>query len=335
MAIAFEKTVEHAEFYSPLADFDLDTQPVEYRTDPLTGQQTRVVVEWFQEPEDTDTTPDVGDGEDCFFCPGMVEDATPEYPDYVGVDRGSVGEATGFPNLFPYGTHSNVVVLTEDHFRPMGELTADRLADGLACALAFVHATRDHDGSDFASINMNFLPSAGSSVAHPHLQAIVDDHGTNEMRRRHRAEREYRDDHGQSYWAALLDEERDGPRYVGQTGAVEWIAPFAPTSQYHVTGVTDASGIPDADPDDPAVEGIAEGIETVLGFYDDRGLNAFNFALDVSPGKPTSRAVVDVVARPVFQQEYVNDVFYLQALHDERVVDTAPEEYASDVRADF
>jgi galactose-1-phosphate uridylyltransferase len=332
MAIEFSETVEEAQFYSPLADFELDTQGVEYRRDPLTGQGTRVVAEWFPEREDEDVRPDIDD-EDCFFCPELVEDATPEYPDYVGVDRGSVGVATSFPNLFPYGTHSNVVVLTEEHFRSVGELTADLLADGLACALEYVHAAVAHDGSRFASVNMNYLPSAGSSVLHPHLQAIVDDHGTNETRRRLDAARDYYDSHGRTYWTDLLEEERDGPRYVGRTGDVSWVAPFAPRSQYHVTGVTDVTGIPD--PDDTVVEDLAAGIENVLACYDERGLDAFNFALRAIRDEPASPVVVDIVARPAFEEEYVNDAFYLQALHDERVVDVAPEEYGPDVGAFF
>jgi len=333
MAIEFSQAIEDAEFYSPMADFDLESQPVEYRRDPLTGQRTRVVAQWFPEADEADAEPDVGDGEDCFFCPEMVDEATPEYPDYVGTDRGSRGEATSFPNLFPYGTHSNVVVLTEDHFRPVGGLPADILADGLSCALAYVHAAIDHDGSQFASINMNYLPPAGSSVVHPHLQAIVDDHGTNGMRRRLDAERDYHADTGDTYWAALLDEEREGPRYVGRTGGVEWLAPFAPTAQYHVTGVTDVTGIPD--PEDSVLADIAAGIENVLAFYDDRGLDAFNFALQLVRDEPASPAVVDLVARPAFEKEYVNDVFCLQALHDERIVDVPPEEYASEGAAFF
>ncbi|MEF8781617.1 MAG: hypothetical protein V5A39_07545 [Haloarculaceae archaeon] len=334
MTIEFTKTVEEAEFYNPMEEFAHDTQPIEYREDPLTGQQTRVVAEWFPEPDESPAIEEyVGDGEGCFFCPDMVEDATPTYPDFVGVDRGSVGEAVSFPNLFPYGKHSNVVVLTEDHFRPVGDLHAEMLADGFACALEYVRAVTDHDDSTFASINMNLLPSAGSSVVHPHLQAIVDDHGTNETVRRLDAEREYLDDSGRPYWETLLKEERDGPRYIGSTGDVEWLAPFAPTSQYHVTGVTDVTGIPE--PDDPVVESLAAGVENVLTFYDDRGLNAYNFALEFVNEDPASPAVLDIVARSAFDEHYVNDDFYLQKLHDGRIVSAAPEEYAPEVAAVF
>ena len=147
MPVEFDKTVEEATFYSPMADFERDTQPVEYRTDPLTGQQSRVVVEWFPDPPEDPAVDDfVGDGEGCFFCPETVTDATPEYPDFVGVDRGSVGEATSFPNLFPYAEHSNVVVLTEDHFRPASDLTADLLADAARPVLYVGGGARRSEG---------------------------------------------------------------------------------------------------------------------------------------------------------------------------------------------
>lgn len=334
MPTEFTSTTEHAEFYSPLADFEEDTQPVEYREDPLTGEQSRVVSNWFADPPDDPVIEDyVGDGEGCFFCPENVTDATPTYPDFVGTDRGTRGEATSFPNLFPYAKHSNVVVLTEDHFRPIDDLSADLLADGLSLALEYVEAVVAHADSGFASINMNFLPSSGSSVVHPHLQALVDDHGTNESRRRLTAERGYYDDHGRTYWSALLDEERDGPRYVGATGDVEWVGPFAPLTQWHMSGITDVTGV--LDPDDPIVNDLARGIENVLAYYADRGLNAYNFTLRLTPDEPASPVVLDIVARPTFDEHYVNDSFYLQTLHDQRVVDEAPEEYAEDVAGFF
>lgn len=334
MSIEFTSTTEHAEFYSPLAEFSLDSQPVEYREDPLTGEQSRVVTNWFADPPDDPAIEGyVGDGEGCFFCPENVHDATPEYPDFVGNDRGSRGEATAFPNLFPYAKHSNVVVLTKDHFRPIDDLSADLLADGLSLALEYVAAVVAHDHSRFASINMNFLPSSGSSVAHPHLQALVDDHGTNESRRRLKGEREYHDEHGRTFWADLVDEERDGHRYVGSTGDVDWVAPFAPRTQWHVAGVTNVTGV--LDPEDSVVTELARGIENVLAYYADRGLNAYNFTLRMAPDEPASPAVLDIVARPTFDEHYVNDSFYLQTLHDERVVDEAPEVYAEDVAAFF
>ncbi len=333
MAIEFTAHTDEARFYSPMADFEEDAVEIEFREDPLTGQQTRVVPQVFPMPEDRpDVSAYVSDDEGCFFCPDTVEEATPEYPDFVDADRNTVGESTSFPNLFPYGKHSNVVVLTEDHFVPIDEFPAERLRDGIANALEYVHDVRAHDSAAYGSINMNILPSSGSSVIHPHLQTVVDDHGTNDTRRRVAAEREFHADHGRSYWEALLEEERDGDRYVGSTGAVEWLAPFAPIHHWHVAGVTDVTGVPD--PDDDVVADIAAGLENVLSYYASLGLNAHNFSIHLNEGE-ASPVVVDVVARAPFDDGYVSDAFFLQILHDERVVDAAPEAYAPEVGEHF
>jgi len=336
MAIEFERSVDESRFKSPLEGFETVTEEVKHRRDPLTGRTARIVSEVFPHPDESDgidLEAVVGDGEDCFFCPGTVDEATPEYPDAIGGGRGKEGAATSFPNLFPYAKHSNVVVLTEEHFRPIDGLGADRLADGLACGLDYIRSVSEHDGSRFASVNMNFLRSSGSSVYHPHMQAMADDHGTDRQAEIVRLEREYHDEHGSRYWRDLLDRERDGDRYVGRTGDVEWLAPFAPLGQYHVAGVvgTDGSSIPN---EDDAAD-IADGIENVLEYYAEQGLNAFNFGLRLAPEDPESTAVVDIVARAPFGEHYVSDAFFAQSIHGQTVVDAEPEAYAEDVAEQF
>jgi galactose-1-phosphate uridylyltransferase len=334
MSIEFERSVDEARFKSPLEEFETVSEEIEHRSDPLTGRSVRVVPQTAPNPDpDGAPEPEIGDGEDCFFCPHNVEDVTPEYPAFVGVERGSRGEATSFPNLFPYAKHSNVVALTEDHFRPMDELGADRIADGLGCALEYLHAVADHDDPAFASINMNFLPPAGSSIVHPHMQAVADDRGTDRQARITRREREYEAEHGSRYYDDLLERERGGDRHIGDVGDVAWIAPFAPLGQWHVAGVADATGL--LDPDERAVEDVATGIANVLDYYAELGLNAFNMGLRFARGTPASRVAVDVLARPVFEDRYINDAFYFQTVHDQRTIDAAPETYAPEVAAHF
>jgi len=334
MDIEFERSVEEARFKSPMEGFEPVTEAIEHRRDPLTGRTSRIVSEVFPEAEgEPDPEAVVGDGEGCFFCPGTVEEATPEYADAVGGGRGGRGEATSFPNLFPYAKHSNVVVLTEDHFRPMAELGTGCLADGFASGFDYVDSVRAHDGSRFASINMNFLRSSGSSVYHPHMQTMVDDRGTDRQRRIVRREREYRDEHGSRYWRDLLDAERSGERYVGRTGDIEWLAPFAPLGQYHVAGVV--GGGEEGVPGTETAKDIANGVAAVLDHYADVGLNAFNLGLRLAPDDPASTAVVDIVARAPFEEHYVSDTFFAQSIHRQGVVDAAPEVYAPEIAARF
>ena len=343
MPIEFASEVQTASFYSPLEDFESVDVDVEVREDPLTGRSARIVPGSFVRTEgEPDIAEVVEDDEGCFFCPEMVGDVTPKYPDWVGMDRGSVGEATSFPNLNPYGAHSNVVALTEEHFKPIDALGAAEFEDGLAAALEYVNAVFDNDDeAAVASVNMNFLRSAGASIIHPHLQTLVDDRGTNEDATRAAAARAYREENGGVYWADLVDEERGGDRYVGATGSVEWLAPFAPKHHYQVTGVVDpdavgggaAGGVPA--PDDDAVSDLAEGITNVLAYYAGEGLNSFNFALRLVADEPACPPVVDVIGRSPFDRYYWSDSPFFVTLHDEGVVDVAPEDVAGAARAHF
>lgn len=334
MPIEFDRSIDEARLKSPLEEFERVTKPIERRVDPLTGRTTMVVESVFPRPDgDSNLEASIGDGADCLFCPERVEEVTPEYPDSIGFERGSRGQATSFPNLFPYAKHANVVVLTEDHFRAIGDLGRDRLEDGLSCGLEYLQAVADADDPRFASINMNLLPPSGSSVRHPHMQAIADDGGTNRQALVARCERTYHETNGRTYWADLLDRERDGDRYVGETGEIAWIAPFAPIGQWHVAGISDVNGLPD--PDASVVADFATGIESVLEYYADLGLDAFNFGLRFDRSEPASRVVVDVVARPAFEERYVNDTFYFQTIHGQEIVDVAPETYAPEVAAHF
>ncbi|MFB6352867.1 MAG: hypothetical protein ABEJ92_02160, partial [Halobacteriales archaeon] len=328
------RSVQTATFHSPLADFESVDVGVEVRVDPLTGRQARVVSESFLLEEDPDIEAVVRDDEDCFFCPGAVEEVTPEYPDYIGMDRGSVGEATSFPNLNPYGAHSNVVVLTEDHYVPIDEFTATQFRDGLAAALEFIRAVLDYDeDARFASANMNFLRPAGSSIIHPHLQTLVDDEATNRQSELTEAARDYREANSATYWADLLETERGGDRWIGSTGGVDWLAPFAPKHHRHVLGVAGEPGVPA--PDDDLVADVAAGIANTLSYYGDVGLNAFNFAWYVAEDEPAMPPVVELVGRAVFDEYYWSDSPFFTVLHDEGVVDEPPEAVAGDARAFF
>jgi galactose-1-phosphate uridylyltransferase len=322
----FERHTQEARLHSPLEDFAEVTETVEVRRDPLTGRTARIADGAFVMAEDYDIEAVVGDSEGCFFCPENVEEATPTYPDWMDLTRGSHGEATSFPNLNPYGRYANVVALTQAHFQPMGEFTSRQFTDGLTAALEFVTAAADHDDEvEYASVNMNFLRSAGSSIVHPHMQAVADESGTNQLRRLRDASRAYRAEEGSSYWADRRDEERNGDRWIGSTGPVDWFAAFAPKHHRHVYGV--AEGENGFDVGREAVEGFGEGLTGVLASYAEAGLNAFNFALSLADDG-SMPPVLSVVARSVFDEYYWADATYFTVLHDEGVVETPPEDYA-------
>lgn len=329
---AFDRHTQQASFHSPLEEFAEVDIDVEVREDPLTDRQARIVPESFLTPEETDIEEIVSDDEGCFFCPENVTDLTPTYPDWMDTERGEVGEATSFPNLNPYGAHSNVVALTKDHYRPIDEFTPEIFEDGLQAALEFVTAVRDHEDAPLTSVNMNFLRPAGSSIIHPHLQTLVGDRGTNVQRTLLEASRTHHDEYSESYWETLVEDERDGERHVGTTGSVEWLAPFAPRHHRHFMGIASETGVPT--PDGEVASGFAAGITNVLDYYGDSELNSFNFALWLADD-PAMPPVLDIVARSVFGQYYWSDSPFFTVLHDEGVVDISPETYAEEASEHF
>jgi len=336
MSIEFERQVQEATFYSPLEDFEETTVETEVRVDPLTGRTARVVTDNFLMPESPAIDDTVLDSEGCFFCPGTVEEATPKYPDWIAPDRGKSGEATSFPNLNPYGAYSNVVALTEEHFVPIDEFTTEQFADGLCAAFQYVRDVFDHDDdARFASVNMNYLRPAGSSLIHPHMQTLVDDRGTNEQRRVAEAARDFYDANDEVYWSELAIDERGGDRYVAEIGNVHWLAPFAPKHHRHLVGVAAQihSGVPD--PRGDVTHDFAEGLVDVLSYYASLGLNSFNVALFVERDDPALPPVMNVTARSVFDEYYWSDATFFTSLHDEGVVDVAPEVYGKEAHKFF
>lgn len=327
----FECETREAEFRSPLEDFEEVTEEIEFRRDPLTGRRSRIVSNNFR-IEESDVEGFV-DSDECIFCRSMLDESTPEYPGWMDAGRDTVGEAVSFPNLFPYAPYSNLVVLTEDHYRPIDGFGAEELRDGLDAALRYVNDVFEKRGDAvYVSVNMNYLRAAGSSIVHPHLQTVLDDVGTNVHRAQLEASVEYREETGFSYWEDLLDEEGDGARYVGSTGDVEWIAAFAPLHHRHLQGIAPGPGIPQ--PGGGASRDLAEGLTRVLDYYASLGLNSFNLALYLSD-RPGWRPVVNVVARSVFGKYYWSDAPFFTVLHYEGVVDVAPEEYASEAADHF
>jgi UDPglucose--hexose-1-phosphate uridylyltransferase len=116
----------------------------------------------------------------------------------------------------------------------------------------------------------------------------------------------YAEAHDQSYWTALVAEERAcGERYIGATGRVDWLAAFAPKHFTHVMGIVDTPGVPAPDAD--VVGDLAAGITRVLTYYAEEGLNSFNLMLSLLQDAPGHQPVVHLVSRSVFDTYYVSD----------------------------
>jgi UDPglucose--hexose-1-phosphate uridylyltransferase len=309
-----------------------------WRRDPLTGRSARILTGEKLQP---DVRPDlaalVAPPAFCPFDAGTIEAVTSTFPpELTSEGRIRRGKAVVVPNIMAYSTHSAVGVYDPSrHFLDLDQMTAVVIGDALRAMVAHAVAVRRFDpGAVWSSINANYLPPSGASLVHPHLQSAHDEAGLSVQRELVERAGEWP---GASYWADLVDQEAGGPRWVGSTGRVAWLTPFAPSGFGEVwavvEGVSDICELTDQDASD-----LGAGMSMVLGAYYRWNLTSFNFAtMGGGPGGAAAghRVLLKMVSRSNAEAMYRSDVTYFERLLGEALIDVSPEEVASGVRSQF
>lgn len=341
MAIRFQKWSIENVLLNPLKNFELDTRVVEVRADPLTGHTSRLIERFGAFPP---SRPDVSEliekSRNCFFCAGKVETVTPKIlPAISEEERISVGEALLFPNLAAYSKYNAVGIFSKDHFIEIGDFTPELIANNLRAHCKYIRLVAAYDSSiKYCSINGNYLPPAGSSVVHPHLQSAVDPLPTNQEQELIHASQGYCGEHGRSFWEDLAQAEKEnGERFIADIGDVTWLASFAPIGFSEVRAVVSGKmGIPDLLHSD--IDALGKGISNVLRYYSDQNINSFNLAIYSGPLKGDARHFrvnLRIIARSSLEPWYRSDATFFERLHWEPVSDRRPEILASELRPYF
>lgn len=259
--------------------------------------------------------------EECPFCPGRVERETPTFPDG---HRIWCGESVTFPNLYPFASWHVVTVITRAH-NP--DRFSRRHLEDAFCGI--VQALSMREG--YASMNWNYLSSAGASIAHPHLQGIADP-GPTALQGRYLGEsKRYYKDHRRPYWADLVEHERESDRFLFEDEGIVWFANPVPLGECEVRGVLPATTLADLSPSIPA---LARGVLKVIECYRALGTRAFNMA--VYFGRPEDAeyfsAFCSLIARVNPNSSARTDSAFMERLHLEPVVMTLPEDLGQTFR---
>jgi galactose-1-phosphate uridylyltransferase len=139
--------------------------------------------------------------------------------------------------------------------------------------LSQIEALRKTDG--YASINWNFLPSAGASLVHPHMQGLADSCPTRIADIYLTASEQYRKKYGRNYWDALREQERASDRYLfGEE--ILWSAHAVPVGEREVRGILPISSL---DEMENYADLLARGILEILSLYRELGTYAFNMSV--------------------------------------------------------
>ncbi|MDD1676508.1 MAG: galactose-1-phosphate uridylyltransferase [Methanomicrobiales archaeon] len=256
----------------------------------------------------------------CPFCPDAVFTATTTFPDGSRILR---GESVTFPNRFPFSRWHTVTVITHKH--SVHTFTQDQMENALS---AQVQSLIGHTG--YPSINCNYLFTAGATLAHPHLQGIVDPRPTTLLERFLRGSRQYFRRTGSVYWDDLVEHERAAGRFLFGN-EIPWIASAVPLGEREVRGILPVATLDEVE---PLIPRLAADLLQVMAVYASQGTRAFNFSIffDRSRSRGEFRAFCSMIARISPNALSISDSAFMERIHLEPVVLTLPEDLARTFR---
>ncbi|MDD1678290.1 MAG: galactose-1-phosphate uridylyltransferase [Methanomicrobiales archaeon] len=289
---------------------------IEYRRDQVTGLTCRINAERIK--RGIDQTPTLCyTTEGCPFCPVQVEQVTPTFQNGSRIVH---GESVTFPNLFPFAAWHTVSVITRSHM--VDRFTPSQIEDALR---GQVESLTGRKG--FASINWNFLPSAGASLAHPHLQGLVDAHPPERVRRIREGAQKYHRRTGRNFWLDLTNTEGESERFLfGDT--ITWIAHAVPVGEKEILGIFPGATLEEF-PDH--FSEFTKGILSLIDLYRAMGTHAFNLSVFFIPsGKGKDfRTFCSLIARINPNPTSLSDSSFMERLHLEPLILTSPEDLAA------
>jgi len=342
--LELKREIETATFLSPLENFQTASQKIEVRTDPLTGRKSRLNVERARRPKHVKISSEFcqileSSRKGCFFCPENIEKATPKFLSPLP-ERIWVNEACVFPNLFPFVGHHAVAVISKEHCIDISSFKPELLSDCVRASLEYFRRILEIDPSaKIWNLSWNYMPPAAASLIHPHFQLVAEREPTFFLQTLLEKSREFHERTGSNYWRELVNLERNlGERYIGSRGSVHWLAAFSPIGNKEVVAVFENRSSLD-DLSDQDIVDFCEGLSSILRGYGSMGVSSFNMGTFSAPvGEEWSRYYwlnVRLVARPAPAQLYTGDIGFMELFQLEPVIDTMPEDLASQLRSHF
>jgi len=285
---------------------------LQYRQEHLTGLRCRISPERLKRHIDQPLALPP-ESPDCPFCREKIFSVTPVFPDGSRIIR---GESVTFPNMFPFASWHTVTVITRDHMVP--SFTRQQVADALH---AQAESLLRFEG--YPSINWNYLPSAGASIIHPHMQGIADRQPSWLVERYLAAGKEYTSGNGKSYWNDLREQERSSDRYLFGD-EILWSAHAVPLGEREVRGMLPVQCMDELE---SYIEPLASGILEILSLYRKLGTHAFNMAIFFGREKTDGfQAFCSLISRINPNPLSTSDSAFMERLHNEPVILTLPED---------
>jgi len=311
--------------------------PLEIRKDPLTGRTARVFNLPYRPPKspNAEETFKRSEGMFCPFCPENIETSTPRFPEgLIPGGKIQIGSATLLPNVLPLDRYVAIAVFSPQHFVRMEELTPEMMRDAFLAVWQFIQRVSEVDRrADCFSINWNYMPPAGSSLVHPHLQVLCGEYPMNHMRLQlERANRYYREN-GREFWDDFIREEKERAcRYIGEIGPTFWTVGYAPMS--HIPDVwcilPGQKSLLEVEED--TLTFFLEGLSAILAYYQTLNLFSFNVSIFSFRSEEHFRVNARILPRLALRDIGNSDYTFLQTLHQESTCVYPPEAVCRQIR---
>jgi len=287
---------------------------LQMREERLTGLRCKISPERINRRINAEYVPKRAAEPACPFCEESVLSSTPTFADG---SRITVGESVTFPNLFPFAEWHTVTVISRRH--QVDRFGKKELMD------AFSGQIQSFSGiSGYSSINWNYLHSSGASIAHPHLQGMVDRRPPVLADKYMQGGFRYYTRHGSSYWNDLVSLEMGGDRFLFGD-EITWLAHAVPLGEREIRAI-----LPVSTPDDfePYLDIFVEGLLEVIDFYRRLGTHAFNISIffDRNTNNTSYSAFCSIIARINPNASSISDSAFMERVHLEPVILTLPED---------
>ena len=335
MTVKFERTKGVSRYLDPRQEFALTEAIFETRVHPLTGHTTRVTRIGMPLRDEYALPDEVAGAEIPIFAPPLVTQITPKFAEPGLQDRYERGRSVLFPNLNPYDELSPVAAIGDRPLVEPTDLDRSDVADAFALMRDFF---RDVDSPrDQGVLGWNFWPAAGSSIPHPHMQAVASGRLPDRQVAERAGEERHRSAHESDFWDEFLAAERGGPRWLGEAAGFAAVVDFAPMSVVPETVIVPSAGDPWhlQEATDDQLGSLADWMCRLSAAHASLGLGSFNalFHPTAPPdGVPTRFRGRFIPRLYVIEPIHSSDWTWLQVGTGEGLTSIVPEEWAESLR---
>jgi galactose-1-phosphate uridylyltransferase len=326
-----KKIHNRAVFLDPFNGFNEGGRECEIRTDPLTGRNSRILFFPLRDLPEPDLSHLLEKNPSfCPFCPENVEKITPAFnPYFFSLNRFRVNEAVCFPNAFPYDENGAVTVIMDQHFVTIDEFTAEKISDAVKCCVKYLkEVKKSQPDAVYQSINWNYLPLAGSSILHPHLQVTASNVPTNYYTDVFKTIEGSR---GNIFTELRVQEKKLNERFISEGNSFDWFTAFAPQGAFDVIGM----GREFFDPAElvgDRLDELCEGIVKTMKFIKTKNMYSFNMSLFFAAGNKDFIPHLRMCPRTDIPPLDTSEINYMKMLHNEPMSTMKPEEIARELR---